>query len=955
MEQCWAEGHLGGTVLLQRWTSTFAVARELPPFSANGSPRDVLLQMNSSATHDPVSLLVANFGPLSYLANHIASNLPNITSYEENQKELGSSLLLNIGVFALGVVVWAICPCVAGMWTRKSSSQDADESPSSASIGAEGNQMDRSQLNIHAAVPQRNYLLYLLVCMYACMVLCLVNVCFLLPHGLVGQVLFGGWSILMVLGQVSIAEIYIITFVDGCIVLAFTKLYESLIELPEKDLAQEQLKRAVWMKGLPTHDTMRWWKPFRVSPLEVGRVRHDLMDAITDYFRDEHHDEGTPGRSSLGPVRAATESSSGSGLQLAPSSLPPVDLKGTPWQCHLEDGNPYYRNIVTGAVQWEPPAELVGQSRSVDSPVVEEIYISLVLDEWHHAHTELQQAREYLAAYQERFEIAERDVADEERAQVWRFFRRPASWWYGRKVRLLEPLIEVLSYDLEKIRSGKKLMSGSAFVVFKQSRYRDLLLQEEEDDPVPSWILARNNTYFSFGRPPFASVTLTCERAPHPSDLCWQNLQVAWWQREFVFWILAFVLLFVMVVLVTVVRISEFVVPIMEVIKQELDNLEQMYAWQHYVPTELKTLVTTLNNADLWKSMLEQIPTVVLLFINSVVLPLTITAIAACERTVKLSDAERTRMLVNFFFLFTNTVVVPFCGVASLNELLEMLLKAVQEQANPEPFKGLIFASPGVFALKYIMNATFISSANQLTQIPQILNRWCQLTFLAVTNRHKKDVQEPWPFHWGYWYAWTLSVFALGINMSVACPSTLPLAALFFFVKYHVDKFNLDHGVYACGTDIEGGLAVRIVSYLRVVVSMWWFAMGALSGVIATFDPRGNLTDEEKLWLQRGGVALISLGVVTFAFTWWLRAHTLHRLKIHDPARKSGDTRTTFWEWLGGALYLRAPKSGTGSETLARSANTESLHTDAGSARVKNSKKKNQTLSWDGVQLLGLT
>ena len=87
-------------------------------------------------------------------------------------------------------------------------------------------------------------------------------------------------------------------------------------------------------------------------------------------------------------------------------------------------------------------------------------------------------------------------------------------WWYGRKVALMKPLIEILSKDVESIRSSKKLMSGSAFVTFKHPRYRDQLLQEEEDDPdnpVSSWISARSCTYFTFGRPPFASVTLSCE------------------------------------------------------------------------------------------------------------------------------------------------------------------------------------------------------------------------------------------------------------------------------------------------------------------------------------------------------------------------------------------------------------------------------------------------------------
>lgn len=977
MEQCLGTA---GPVLLQRWTSTIGTAQELQPLFVAGNDTEPV--QNLSLVLVNASSTAFGLRPLILFADNFVRLLPNITDYEANRKELGNALLLNISVFAIGFALFLICPCVGACW-RSSSCEEARRPHGSSGGDEAGSDPGVADSHIDGGVAKQNYLLYLLVCMYACIALSFVNICFLLPHGLDGSVFFGGWSILMVLGQVSFAEMYVITVVDGCIVLAFSRLFDELIELPEKDSSMSELRRTVWLQGLPTHDTHRWWKPFRVNRLEEGRAKHDLMDALTDTLLASQHDtlqlpnttttslssqpladdagssapcptalgqQGRLGSKTLRPAaslgRAAT-SLTALGIQRAPASLPPVDLQGTSWQCCLDGGNPYYLNTRTGAVQWELPAELAGNARGpVDSPVVDEVYVALVLDEWCRTHTDLRHAQEMLAAYEEKEDLCRQELAEPELSWLRRLFLEPRLWWYDTKVSSMKPTIEVLKTNLETIHSGKKHMSGSAFVTFKDPHYRDKLLQEEQDesleDAVSTFVTSRSYTYFSFGRPPFASVTLTCERAPHPSDVNWENLHVVWWHRELVFWVLASLLLFAMVGLVTFVRISELVVPILMVAQEELHALEKMPAWNDYVPTQVKDFVYSMDNDDIWKSLLNQVPTMILLFINSVVVPAAVTGIAACERTVKLSDAERTRMLVNFFFLFMNTVVVPFCGVASLTELLEKLQKALKEKPDPEPFSGLIFASPGMFALKYIMNATFISSVNQLMQLPQRASRWCQLTFLAVTDRQKIDFQKPWEFFWGYWYAWTLSVFALGITMSVACPGTLLIGALFFFTKYNVDKYNLDNGIYACGTDVEGGLAVRVVCYIRVVVAMWWFAMGSLSYAIGVFDPHDNWTLDQRLWLRQGGVTLMVFGAVTCARSWWLRSQQLHRIGLQGPQRKRSEPNC--WEQLGEFLFLKEPQRRS-------SGPPSSSATIVAERRQKN---ESQLLSWDGAKLLGL-
>jgi hypothetical protein len=940
MEQCaWNNG----VSLLQRWTSAFSVTNGASSALLSETVELSQLDANVSVAKTRVADALWQL-PTLVNATGILGSLPNgsmnMTRHIANRRELGNSLLVNVSVFLCGVVFWVVlCPCMQAICRRRARNMNGESSSASPLSSASS----RNTIDVHADAPKRNYLLYMQICMYTCMVLSLVHLCFLLWHGLVAKVFFGGWSILMVLGEVSFAEIYFITFLDGCIILAFSELFHKLIEIPERDLAQERLRRTVWMKGLPTHDSMRYWRQFRLSPLEVGRVKRDLIDALTDTLHQPSQNAGVL----FGARPRDTLESWASPNPVLPLTPAPIDLLSTSWQCHLDvtSGNPYYTNSVSGAVQWELPAELSNVGVA-ENPVVEEISVSLILDEWLSVHTALQQAREYLEAYEAKLERAYQDISDASYPLVLRFFRRPSAWWYDRRISQLKPEITALSGVLEAIRADKKSMCGSAFVTFKHSRHRDRFLKEEEDHIVSSWIWAPSYSYFSFGRPPFASVTLLCERAPHPSDIIWQNLHVSWWQRTLVFWTLASLLFFVMVLLVTAVGISEFVVPIIKIARKEIDALEQLRVWQDFVPMSVKTFVTSLNHEMIWRSVLEQVPTLVLLFINSVMVPAAITGIARCERTATLSDAEITRMLVNFFFLFTNTVVVPLCGVASLNELAGMFITALKEKNNPAPLQGVVFASPGVLALKYLMNATFISSTNQLLQIPQSMLRWFQLTFLAVTERDKAYYQKPWPFYWGYWYAWTLSIFALGINMSVTCPSTLPIAGLFFFMKYAVDKHNLEKGIYAGGTDIEGGLAIRVVCYLRFVVAMWWFAMGALSCAISVFEPHGILILSEKMWLRRGGITLITSGAITFGCSWWLKVQQLHHLRLRGPTRNS---QPTIWEDIGEALFLieRRQRSGIDGSLSSTWDPSQGL---ASATKMK----EGQVLNWDGARSLGL-
>mmetsp|Transcript_8254 Transcript_8254/g.18478 ORF Transcript_8254/g.18478 Transcript_8254/m.18478 type:complete len:958 (+) Transcript_8254:137-3010(+) len=950
-----AHCHAYGPALIQR--AIFAAVNV-----TTDSLGEVLSENNASAVHQSlqeVSIALASVNSTLHAGathagteamnefwRHVALNATNTTAVMQStsRDELVRSLGINVCVFVTALLLWTCC--CHGPIFRDRAEDDGDK---------------RSN---KGEVPMRNYLLYLQVSVYTCVTLSVLNMLFLMQHGLIISVFLRGESVLSVSDSVTFEDIFLMTFLDGAVVLGFSELFQKLIEVPEQGAMAERLNRTVWLQGLPTHDALRWWAPFRLNDIEVGRVQRDLVDALNDNLRAHRRGgeellRGTTTMNlggfsqTLGAFGNLSEAPSMH--MMAPNRPTPIDLKETEWRCHLDDGNPYYINITTGIVQWAPPEELLtAQGRQLESPFVQEVQVAVVVDTWKQIQDDLHQAREYTATYEGKYQRYSADLRDAQRPVLRRLISHPAAWWYWRRARHYEQQAEELEFELEQIREGKKMVAGSAFVTLKESRHRDFLLRHDSDE-LAWWILPISHAFFSFGRPPFASVTLSARRAPHPSDIIWQNLHVSKIKRSLVFWILSSILLFVMVVVITVVRISEFVVPVVGLIHAELDQLERNDLWQEYVPEYVQQAFGVVNIKVLSASVLEQMPSLVLLFINAVMLPLAIDFVISCERTVSHSQAEHARMLVNFFFLFTNTVIVPFCGVASLNELLSMFVQGLKDSTVFEPIENVIFASNGYFALKYLMSAALFSNVNQLLQLSQHFGRWLKRTFIVVTVREKEKAAEPWPFYWGYWYAWNLSIFSLGITVSVACPSTLPVTAVFFSVKYLIDRYNLQTGIYASGTDIEGSLAFRVVRYMRFIVALWWIAIGACAYAISKFDAFAHhqlLNDTEKHSLWVSGIIFMAVGTFTFLLSWWLTARQLTILQ-HSGHRAWESSKTpSFWHALGEVLCLvRSLES--------RMKPSYEDHGGTGAPEVdvdygKESKDKDTLLRWNGPELLGL-
>jgi len=206
---------------------------------------------------------------------------------------------------------------------------------------------------------------------------------------------------------------------------------------------------------------------------------------------------------------------------------------------------------------------------------------------------------------------------------------------------------------------------------------------------------------------------------------------------------------------------------------------------------------------------------------------------------------------------------------------------------------------PGIFMLRYILNCACLTNTNSLLQIPQLLCRaYARRT--ARTARESVEAESAWVFSFGYWYAFTMSIFTIGLCVSSAIPSTLPCASLFFFLQHRIDKYNLSHRIFAHGPEIEGDglLATRVLHYMRCVIAAWW----CLMGFSFLFWANNSLDKTESLWcVQAISGLLVASSVALVAWSGYTHQSILHdnqfevvRMDERGLSKRGGEFRNFF-------------------------------------------------------------
>jgi len=486
------------------------------------------------------------------------------------------------------------------------------------------------------------------------------------------------------------------------------------------------------------------------------------------------------------------------------------------------------------------------------------VHVPFVVDEWYDLDS--RQKETFARLKMKRDQLSTIQAELHQHGCLCRCSPRLRIWWLSRQVRRLERKTQDLKHELDDMELSAKRMSGSAFVTFQERNYKATLLED-----IPSCWKFHSYAYFNFGQPPFSSVTLRCRRAPHPADVLWENLHIPYYKRVLRLTSATLLLLVFMLVVVTPVSVSSELNTIIPELRKGSHVL------RHAVEQRLGVFLP--DRGGVWRWMSMQLPTMIILLINSLLLPLIIGEICRFTRSHTLSKVEVNQLLMNYVFLVLNQLLIPLLGLTGIPALLEFLEVKLTDHTQDisvlQLLDGSMFSSPGLFYVRYLLNCTFLTNTNSLLNLSQLVVRW-------LLSQH-----EPWIFAWGYWYAFTLAILTTAVNLGVLMPSLLPCGALFFAMKYRIDKHILSVRGFLCGPESQGLFIPRVLFIMRMIVAGLWLVIGSSLHFTARtfFEDRWTAPVPLKA-VEWFSALLVAAALVVWLWSSWAKASSLHNDKF---------------------------------------------------------------------------
>eukprot|EP00927_Polykrikos_kofoidii_P059294 TRINITY_DN54485_c0_g1_i1.p1 TRINITY_DN54485_c0_g1~~TRINITY_DN54485_c0_g1_i1.p1 ORF type:complete len:1125 (-),score=167.78 TRINITY_DN54485_c0_g1_i1:62-3436(-) len=463
------------------------------------------------------------------------------------------------------------------------------------------------------------------------------------------------------------------------------------------------------------------------------------------------------------------------------------------------------------------------QSSICESLLLEpmDITVQPVMSKYSHyvkLYNEIKDLRERQRTYERKL----REVKWAEGAySCFRCCRRLLFLWYVRKKQVADLTLEKREVEFRSKRGLKEpmRMSGDAFVVFEEQEHKDEMLE-----PRRRWWEIRDHTPFKFGRPAFSSVTLQCRHAPHPTDLVWENLHVP---RSRV--CLRYSLNLAILIVLTVASVCVIAVA------SQMRYLSGCSKHDNFLMERLPmtcTIVTVFGKS----AISGQFPTVLLMF-NSLVLPWWIETISYQMRLRQQSMIEIAQLSVNLGVLVLSKLVVPVGSLVLIKLVLEYISISNAQDVELEGLFSVFNLLPGIlgpkmdglgdsgmFYLKYTLNCAFLSNAIMASQFGRHFCRCFLLCFCTVTDRDRAYSRACSLFPMGYWYAWSISLFANGLIIGIVVPSMLPVTALSFRLKLRVDKSLFAERAFDPGPDSKGMYPPRCAHYMFCIIVAMLFS-----------------------------------------------------------------------------------------------------------------------------------
>ncbi|KDO22686.1 hypothetical protein SPRG_11000 [Saprolegnia parasitica CBS 223.65] len=396
---------------------------------------------------------------------------------------------------------------------------------------------------------------------------------------------------------------------------------------------------------------------------------------------------------------------------------------------------------------------------------------------------------------------------------------------------------------------ARRTGTGAAFVVFNSNRARDQFLDRFRQTQAPlSQCVASTAATLCRRRPRRATVDssgpsrlarhlsdLVVHPAPEPHDLKWAKMTYRPHSlRRFCQFGLYHAL--------TIVLLLLFSTPASVLLYFNLQPGSDVYG-------------RVLTSDSLITGFLHTyLPTLFLVCVNWVLLTV-LFYVSFLEPWFTESRRMRSFLSKGFAYLFLFDFV-PSIGVTAVYAATKTSSQVAFGGASSREVKyvnDFLYKLCSNFFVGYILQLTCLGSLTQLLRIGEKLFYQPWVISRAVTTDEVQAAREPWPFYFGYDYAVLLSVFTIGLLGSVLSPYLVPCAAVFFFAKYYVSKYNF---VYVHPKTPGRGNVAR-AAYSLALVCLLLFEL-AMTSILSQL---GNANQ----WLALVLLTCATLGV----FVYW--------------------------------------------------------------------------------------
>ncbi|XP_022915183.1 calcium permeable stress-gated cation channel 1 [Onthophagus taurus] len=301
-------------------------------------------------------------------------------------------------------------------------------------------------------------------------------------------------------------------------------------------------------------------------------------------------------------------------------------------------------------------------------------------------------------------------------------------------------------------------------------------------------------------------------RAPSPSDINWENLQISmryWYSKAIIINCLLFIVFFFLTTPAVVVSTFDFIST-----KDYINKITPIFS--------------------------EFLPTLILLTMSAL-MPVIVAYSDQWMSHWTKSKQNLATMNKTFIFLLFMVLILPSLGLTSAQAFVEW---SIQNKNKTMRWECIFLSDKGAFFVNYVITSALIGTGLELLRFPELAMYvwrvlWMKSKAEVITIR--KQILAVFPF--GIHYSWTLLIFTISTAYSLICPLITPFGFLYLCLKHLVDKHNIYY-VYKPITMSEEGHQIHssAVRLVRVGVMLLQTTMAAFATIRGGFSLMAIIT-----------------------------------------------------------------------------------------------------------------